>query len=390
MQAALLAISLFASTGAPADVAIVGATVIDVAHAGRSAQDVSDATIVVRNGLITHVGRRQEVALPPGVTVIDAAGAFVVPGLIDGYGSLRTQGFADAYLYEGVTTVRVKLGPAGSDSEQTVATTQGGPRLIVDTGTGTGSPQGPAWVRNDHYLTALATPQELAAYAREPAGPAARAAYRAVCQTEPDSPLVEALGRRLLDAQAALMPVLSIEATADDVGAPNPWLGRSAVFVRPQELDDPVDPVTGTRPFLDSHRERREALRACARRRQEVDRKLHGMGVPYLAGSGAPAYGVMPGGGLHQELRLLQYIGLTPREALAAATGNLAERYGWTDIGLVAVGRAGDLLVLGSDPRLDVAAVDDIRAVIQRGHLVDRNLLLSRAIAHNRSLHDEK
>ncbi|HZV67227.1 MAG TPA: hypothetical protein VFG03_20245 [Telluria sp.] len=49
--------------------------------------------------------------------------------------------------------------------------------------------------------------------------------------------------------------------TADDVGAPNPWLGRSAVFVRPQELDDPVDPATGARPFLDSDRAQPESAR---------------------------------------------------------------------------------------------------------------------------------
>src|SRR5438270_6886999 len=94
-------------------VAIVGVTIIDVARAGHSTHDRSNATIVIRNGLVTAVGDRGKVAVPHGVRVIDASGSYVVPGLIDGFGSLRSQAFADAYLYEGVTAVYVLQSPAG-------------------------------------------------------------------------------------------------------------------------------------------------------------------------------------------------------------------------------------------------------------------------------------
>ncbi len=448
------------------DVAIVGVTIVDVAGAGRSTHDRPNATILIRNGLIAAVGDRGKVTVPAGVPVIDGSGSYVVPGLIDGFGSMRSQSFADAYLYEGVTAVYVLQSPAGGDGEQVIAETSRGPRLLRGVTISGYSPTGampathpwtehrlhdrrlsdaelaheidgyadhgvrglligldvlpeqfevilgaarrrhlatsaePAFtsypyaihagvgslLRNDHYETALAPPEDLAAYADDPTR--AVSTFRAVCRVDLASPALAALGGQLAGSHTALMPVLSIEATADDVGAPNPWLSRSAVFVKPADLDDPVDPKTGARPYLDSHPDRREALRSCAVHRQDIDAALHRKGATYLAGSGAPAFGILPGGGVHQELRLLQHIGLTPREALAAATSNFADVYGWSDVGRIEAGRAGDLLVLGSDPRLDVSAVDDIRVVIHDGQIVDRQALLAGAVDRRRGAED--
>ena len=54
----------------------------------------------------------------------------------------------------------------------------------------------------------------------------------------------------------------------------------------------------------------------------------------------------MPGSGLHLELTLLHRIGLSPREAIAAATSNFADIYGWRDIGRIEPGRVADVLIL--------------------------------------------
>jgi len=85
---------------------------------------------------------------------------------------------------------------------------------------------------------------------------------------------------------------------------------------------------------------------------------------------------VMPGSGLHLELTLLHRIGLSPREALAAATSNFADVFGWRDVGRVEPGRAADLLLLDADPRTDVSAVDHIRTLVFKGAIVDRGALL--------------
>jgi hypothetical protein len=172
-----------------------------------------------------------------------------------------------------------------------------------------------------------------------------------------------------------------MEATADDVGGPNPWSMRAAAFVLASDLDDPVDPETGARPYLDSHPDRRAQIQTCARRKQEIDRRLHALGAIYLAGTATPSYGVMPGGGLHGELRLLQGIGLTPREALAAATSNIADAFRLADRGRLESGRRADLVILTADPRIDIAAVDAISEVMINGKFVDRAHSMDRAVA---------
>jgi hypothetical protein len=93
------------------DTAIVGATLIDVSHDGHSAADISNSVVVVSHGRIVAAGDRAHVRIPAHAHVVNADGRFIIPGLIDGYGALRTQGFANAYLYEGVTTVIIPLAP---------------------------------------------------------------------------------------------------------------------------------------------------------------------------------------------------------------------------------------------------------------------------------------
>lgn len=97
--------------------AIVGGTIIDVTSFGKASNDVPNSVVLIRDGHILDVGRAGTLAVPAGARRIDAAGTYLIPGLIDGFGALRTQGFADAYLYEGVTTVFVQQSLAGEDGE---------------------------------------------------------------------------------------------------------------------------------------------------------------------------------------------------------------------------------------------------------------------------------
>lgn len=401
--------------------AIVGATVIDVDAQGRSTRDLRDAVVLIRDGRILAVGPRST-PIPRGARIVDASGEFITPGLIDGFGALRSQRFADAYLFEGVTSVFVLQGPPSDDGEAAIATVSDGPRVFRAAASGkadalfagvttepgqlarlvaqakahgrsvfgemaaTSYPQAiqagvKVFIRSDHYLTAFAAPSVASAYAAEPRSPAAGPAFRAPCDLDPADPRVHDFARQLAASGVALMPILSIEATADDVGGPNPWDTEASAFVTPADLDSPVDPATGARPYLEAHADRRHALQACARTRRRLDSALHREGVEYLAGSGAPAFGILPGGGLHQEIVLLQSLGLTPREALASATSNLADAFGWRNVGRVAPGRFADLLVLNSDPRDDVAALHDIALVVKGGRIVDRARLWGGAVS---------
>jgi len=89
----------------PPPLVLAGGTVVDVTDWGRSAKDIADAVVILRDGRITDVGTRFEVPIPKGARVIDCTGKFIIPGLIDGFAGMNSQGQASADLYMGVTTV---------------------------------------------------------------------------------------------------------------------------------------------------------------------------------------------------------------------------------------------------------------------------------------------
>lgn len=92
-------------------------------------------------------------------------------------------------------------------------------------------------------------------------------------------------------------------------------------------------------------------------------------GVKIAAGSDS-ADAVTGRGVLAKELHALYGCGLSPREAIAAATSVAAELMGRSDeVGRIDEGLVADLTVLDADPFLDLAAVDRPEAVFTRGRL---------------------
>jgi imidazolonepropionase-like amidohydrolase len=79
---------------------------------------------------------------------------------------------------------------------------------------------------------------------------------------------------------------------------------------------------------------------------------------------------------LHTELELLVRLGLSPREALAAATNNYALQFNWNELGLIAAGRRADILVVDADPTANIWNARRISAIILDGEPIDRNSLL--------------
>jgi imidazolonepropionase-like amidohydrolase len=95
-----------------------------------------------------------------------------------------------------------------------------------------------------------------------------------------------------------------------------------------------------------------------------------------LAASGADALGTMPGISLHTELELLVRLGLSPREALAAATNNFANQFGWNELGQIVPGRRADILVVDADPTINIWNARRISTIVLNGELLDRDSLL--------------
>ncbi len=91
-------------------------------------------------------------------------------------------------------------------------------------------------------------------------------------------------------------------------------------------------------------------------------------GVPILAGTD----GAYPQGGeaLHSELELLVKAGLTPLQALQAASRDAAKAMGVSkSVGTVERGKTADLVLLDADPLENISNTRRINAVFLRGHL---------------------
>lgn len=120
----------------------------------------------------------------------------------------------------------------------------------------------------------------------------------------------------------------------------------------------------------------RAAGEALLEKRMALAADLARAGVPLLIGTDAPLAPALPGEGVHEEMALLVRAGLTPAQALRAATWEPARYLGATDsLGRVASGQVADLVVLEANPLEDVASVRRIAAVVANGQLYTRTEL---------------
>ena len=105
--------------------------------------------------------------------------------------------------------------------------------------------------------------------------------------------------------------------------------------------------------------------------------QMHDAGVKFLSGTDCPAYpGFTPGFCLHLELKAMVLAGLSPLEALQTATINPAEFFSITDqLGSIEVGKFADMVLLDSDPLMDIDNTRRIASVVSRGKYYDRQSL---------------
>jgi imidazolonepropionase-like amidohydrolase len=99
---------------------------------------------------------------------------------------------------------------------------------------------------------------------------------------------------------------------------------------------------------------------------------LHDAGVDILVGTDTSVPlpflgGLAHGASVHHELQYLVRAGLTPVQALRAATSTPARRFGLTDRGRIAEGLRADLLLVDGDPTTTISDTLNTRAVWRRG-----------------------
>ena len=100
---------------------------------------------------------------------------------------------------------------------------------------------------------------------------------------------------------------------------------------------------------------------------REMARRAHEMGVKIVAATDT-GYGPESTTTLAHELLELVGVGMTPLEALRAATTTAAELFGLTgQVGVIAPGLEADLIVLERNPLEDIGVVQDVLMVVSDG-----------------------
>jgi hypothetical protein len=453
-----------------APLALTGGTLVDVTGWGASAKDLEDAIVLVRDGRITDVGSRMAVSIPKGARVIDCTGKFLIPGLIDGFAGMNSQGQANANLYMGVTTV-----VAVSDARRGAVDFSASPSPHLYRMDSVGSTDNwsllakrPEWALKlregvhpaelspddtlrqladtarlgtravwlGHNLTAanvqwiivrahqlglatygefVATPYEVGVEAGADAlvhmgryelgvipdelqrplvddseGSAAVTAYDYAERLPPTDLHLRRYARFLAAHHAALLPTFSLY-YAELPSHSNLWKEPAAGLLDPAGVFEPTDRATGEMDYALSFWTRhlptvslrwleagqRKKAEQSAQRLWNINEVIFSAYPHYLAGSGAPVYGSLPGISMHTEMELLVRLGLSPREALAAATYNYSLQFGWRELGLIAPGRRADILVVDADPTANIWNARRISTLILDGNVVDREKLLN-------------
>ena len=99
-------------------------------------------------------------------------------------------------------------------------------------------------------------------------------------------------------------------------------------------------------------------------------------GVEIMAGTDCPIFYLTPGYSLHEELALLVKAGMTPLEAIGAATVKPAAYFKLEkELGLIQAGMFADLVVLDANPLEDIRNTLKIDAVVRDGKFHDRAAL---------------
>lgn len=107
-----------------------------------------------------------------------------------------------------------------------------------------------------------------------------------------------------------------------------------------------------------------------------MTKRLHDAGVPIMAGTDAPIGYLTPGISLHEELAFLVRAGLTPLEAIEAATLTPARFFDLdTELGSIEPGMRADLVLLRANPIDHISNTTAIDVVVKDGHVLGQKTI---------------
>jgi hypothetical protein len=394
-------------------VAFVNVTVIPM----DSERVLSSHTVLVERGIIARMGPAQELKVPSGTTIIDGRGKYLLPGFADLHvhivGSREDQlTILQLFLANGVTTVLNTRGsPAHLALREEVATGRVLGPTIYTAGPYVNEP----FVTTAEEVERAVVEQKRAgydfikmhgdlaseAYARLNAigrregiriiGHAPRNLGLDVMFEEKQYavvhaeefiydrnhssrdfekvvPQIPALARRMAEAGIWLMPNLTaFKNIGGQIRDLDSMLARPEMRLMPRSAREGWGPETNpyTRRFA---KDRFPHIMARWAVLKQLTRGFHDAGVRLLVGTDAMNTGTVPGFSTHDELSDLVASGLSPFEALRAATANAADFLGAPHrSGIIAVGNTADLVLLERNPLEDITNARRVAGVMVRG-----------------------
>ena len=408
-----LAQRLTATTASP--IALVGATLIDV----TGKPPVKDSVVVVQGDRIVSAGARATIQIPAGATVIDVSGKYLLPGLWDMHSHLYQAEFGPTYLAAGITTAR----DVGNDVEFATSLRDAalhgrglGPRILL-----AGYIDG----KNEFHSfdVQVETPEEARAAVQRYKSLGYEQikirdnvklqALRAICEEAHRLGMTVTghvpKGLNALQAVDAGMDQIahinyvssaffpdqghSDVPVAIDLNAPNvkhalqfykehntvvdPTLAVLELMLRPtsKPLASFEPGVAKVAPELlvqlNKKGESEAPAEALARVMDVLVKMvgaLHQAGVPVVAGTDVG----VPGHTLHRELELYVKAGLTPLEAIQAATITPARVMKLeNEVGTIEAGKRADLIVLDANPLENISNIRRVSLVMAQGRLFE-------------------
>ena len=185
-----------------------------------------------------------------------------------------------------------------------------------------------------------------------------------VAHVPADAELDKTVVERMAEAAIVVGPTLAtIENTLGEAGG--------AAVVGDPRLAEVLSDAWARRLTSDAPRTHGRQMPPYARAEDNVQRLVEA-GVTLLAGTDAPSPGTVFGASLHRELELLVRCGISPAQALTAATAEPARVFGLADRGRVATGQRADLVLVFGDPLADITATRAIERIWRGGITCDR------------------
>jgi imidazolonepropionase-like amidohydrolase len=376
---------------------IEGGTVVDP----LTGDAVEDGVLVLDGGKVAAVGTRDETrkavaAVAGRAQVLNATGRWVLPGLVDVHVHANALADARLILQGGATSVR--SGSSSFYQDVALAALPGWAPGVSPRMTPAGlfvSPDLGDSLLADPDLAPLAT---LPAGVREPADLAyltrvnlARGAQVIKTRANPRAGLPEQDPRELVYDQEQLSAVVKAANGAGVLchaysaegidGAVRAGVRsiEHGVFVSEETIAEMARRGTYFTPTMDAITSMASSPNpVLAARGQEYTPILQAAvlaakeaGVTIVAGTDSFGSEVTPIG---TEARLLAEAGLSPLEALQAATTHAANLLGVRDVGRLVRGAQADAIVVDADPLASASALEQVRVVVAQGAVVRNGL----------------